>query len=283
MLPLFDLMMQAQNGKAMEALARQFNLAQDQAAKAVAALMPAFSAGFKRQSSNPFDFASLMQKASSGNYQSYFEDLARAFTPKGMADGQAALEQIFGSQEIARAVAEQAAKFSGLGQDVLRQMMPALADTMMGGLIKEMTGQMGRSAANAFVPEGMAAFQAQWLESLGLAPKKADPLTEQMRAMFDNPFTKAMQDMFTPKSGEKTEAADPFSFNPFMKSLQDMMAAGMGGTATSADKVKDEAAEAKPADPYSAFVNAVFDSGLDVQKSYQQSLDAIFEQWKPKG
>ncbi len=39
MLPLFDMMMQAQNGAAMEAIARQFNLAQEQATKAMAALM----------------------------------------------------------------------------------------------------------------------------------------------------------------------------------------------------------------------------------------------------
>lgn len=290
MLPLFDLMMQAQNGKGMEALARQFNLAQDQAATAVAALMPAFSAGFKRQSGNPFDFASLMQQAASGNYASYFEDLARTFTPQGMADGQAALSQIFGSQDVTRAVAEQASKFTGLGQDVLKQMMPALADTIMGGLIKQMTGQMGKPAANPFMPETMAALQQQWMQTMGLAPKKADPLAEQMKAMFDNPFTKAMQDMFTPKAaanqdtGSRPEAADPFSLNPFMKSFQEMMSSGMGAAAPASGKgATEDARAATPDEPYKTFVNSVFDSGLEVQKSYQAGLDAIFEQWKPKG
>ena len=46
MLPLFDMMLKSQNGAAMEMLSRQFNLAQEQSAKAMAALMPAFSAGF---------------------------------------------------------------------------------------------------------------------------------------------------------------------------------------------------------------------------------------------
>ena len=41
MLPLFDMMLKAQNGEGMEAIARQFNLAQEQAAQAMAALMPA--------------------------------------------------------------------------------------------------------------------------------------------------------------------------------------------------------------------------------------------------
>ena len=48
MLPLFDMMMQAQNGAAMDAISKQFNLAQEQATQAMAALMPAFSAGLKR-------------------------------------------------------------------------------------------------------------------------------------------------------------------------------------------------------------------------------------------
>ena len=42
MLPLFDMMMKAQGGNAMEAMAKQFGLAQDQMQQAMAALMPAF-------------------------------------------------------------------------------------------------------------------------------------------------------------------------------------------------------------------------------------------------
>ena len=53
---LYDMIMQAQNGNAVEIMARQFGLAQEQAAKAVAALMPAFSEGFKRNAANPYDW-----------------------------------------------------------------------------------------------------------------------------------------------------------------------------------------------------------------------------------
>lgn len=282
MLPLFDMMMQADNGKAMQAFASQFNLAQDQVAKAVAALMPAFSAGLKRQSSNPFDFASLMQKAASGNYASYFEDVTRAFTPKGMADGNAALQQIFGSQELAGAIAAQAAQFSGVGQDMMRQMMPALADGMMGGLIKQMTGQLpfGRTQTNPFTPDGMAAMTDQWLETMGLKQRRPDPMQAQMQAMFDNPFTQAMQAYFTPKTEKKAEESDPFSMNPFMKSFQEMFAGAAKGEAKPATAKPDLASA--PAEQYTAFVNTLFDSGLEVQKSYQASLDQLFDQWTKK-
>ena len=38
MLPLFDMIMRAQNGAAMDAMAKQYGLAQEQAAQAAAAL-----------------------------------------------------------------------------------------------------------------------------------------------------------------------------------------------------------------------------------------------------
>lgn len=285
MLPLFELFMKAENGKAMDALARQFNLAQGQTAQAVAALLPAFSAAFKRQSGTPFDFMSLMQRAASGDYARYFEDLTRAFTPQGVTDGNAALGALFGSDEIARAVADQAARLTGLSQDVLKQMMPALADTMMGGLFKEMTGQLnGAATANPFTPDGMLQMQRQWLEGLGLAPRKPDPLQAQMAAMFDNPFTKAMQGLFTGQPAQAKET-DPFGFNPAMKAFQDMMASAT--RAATPQPAKEEpapagAAEASAPDAYGAFINQMFDSGLEVQKSYQQSLDAILGSWTKK-
>jgi hypothetical protein len=131
MLPLFDMMLRAQNGTAMEAMASQFNLAQEQATKAMAALMPAFSSGFKRNSANPYDFSSLIGTMASGSYAKYFEDMNKAFTPQGIADGNQVLEKLFGSKEC-RAIAAQAAQFTGVG-GVLKQMLPVIADAIMGG------------------------------------------------------------------------------------------------------------------------------------------------------
>ncbi len=180
MLPLFDMMMQAQNGAAMEAVARQFNLAQEQATKAMAALMPAFSAGLKRSTSNPYDFVGLMQAVASGNYARYFEDMSRAFTPEGISDGNNILAQLFGSKEVSRAVAAQAAQMTGIGQDIYKQMLPVLADTLMGGLFKQTTGQMA-SPVNPFVNTAMGETIQKWLESTGFAPKPEGSRTQHLR------------------------------------------------------------------------------------------------------
>ncbi|MBB2754771.1 UNVERIFIED_ORG: hypothetical protein GGI57_005507 [Rhizobium aethiopicum] len=281
MLPLFDMMMQAQNGAAMEAIARQFNLAQEQATKAMAALMPAFSAGLKRSTSNPYDFVGLMQAVSSGNYARYFEDMSRAFTPEGISDGNNILAQLFGSKEVSRAVAAQAAQMTGIGQDIYKRMLPVLADTLMGGLFKQTTGQMA-SPVNPFVNKAMGETIQQWLESTGFAPKQkaAQP------SIFDNPFTQAMQQMFSVPKAAPAPQPNPFLDNPFAKAFQEMMA-GLGQPPAAkqpAAKTPEAPKEETKvnADSYTEILNAMFDSGLEVQKTYQRNLEAIFETYRPK-
>ena len=276
MLPLFEMMMRAQNGKAMDQMASQFNLAQEQATKAMAALLPAFSSGLKRSSTNPYDFSVLLNAMTSGTYGQYFEDVGKAFTPQGVADGNNVLEKLFGSKEISRAIAAQAAQFTGIGQDVLKQMLPAMADAIMGGLFKQSMGQLNEGS-HPFANGPMAAMMQQWLESSGLAPRKPEPPAA---TMFDNPFTQAMQGMF---SGQKPQATaqpgNPFADNPFAKAFQDMMS----GQFPAPPQPKAEEApqpEPSPAASYAEMMNAMFDSGLEVQKSYQKSMEQIFDGYR---
>ncbi|MBX5134803.1 DUF937 domain-containing protein [Rhizobium lentis] len=282
MLPLFDMMMQAQNGAAMEAVARQFNLAQEQATKAMAALMPAFSAGLKRSTSNPYDFVGLMQAVASGNYARYFEDMSRAFTPEGISDGNNILAQLFGSKEVSRAIAAQAAQMTGIGQEIYKQMLPVLADTLMGGLFKQTTGQMA-APVNPFVNTAMGETIQKWLESTGFAPK---PKTAPETSIFDNPFTQAMQTMFSAPKPEPAPQPNPFLDNPFAKAFQEMMAGLSQQPAAQKPTAKTQAAPKEEqklnAESYTEMLNAMFDSGLEVQKSYQRNLEAIFETYRPK-
>ncbi|KRB49835.1 hypothetical protein ASE04_14610 [Rhizobium sp. Root708] len=277
MLPLFDMMMQAQNGAAMDAVSKQFNLAQEQATKAMAALMPAFSAGLKRNSNNPYDFMGLMQSVGSGNYAKYFEDMSKAFTPQGISDGNNILAQLFGSKEVSRAVAAQAAQMTGIGQEIYKQMLPVIADTLMGGLFKQSMGQMS-APVNPFVNTAMGETIQRWLESTGFAPKvKAAPEP----SIFDNPFTQAMQLMFSvPKPERENAPVNPFLDNPFAKAFQEMMGNVGKPAPEKQPEPKDEGTAA--AESYVNMLSTMFDSGLEVQKSYQKNMEAIFESYMPK-
>ncbi|MBW8319674.1 MAG: DUF937 domain-containing protein [Arenimonas sp.] len=275
MLPLFDMMLRAQNGTGMEAMASQFNLAQEQVTKAMAALMPAFSSGFKRNTANPYDFSSLIGAMASGGYAKYFEDMSKAFTPQGIADGNQVLEKLFGSKEVSRAIAAQAAQFTGVGQEVLKQMLPVMADAIMGGLFKQTTGQM--ADANPFTGTPMGAMMQQWLESTGFQPKPAPQPN-----IFDNPFTKAFQDMMgAAQKPQASAAANPFFDNPFAKSFQEMMtgAYGMPAAGTAGKEAPKPEADVPPAAKMTEMMNAMFDSGLEVQKNYQKSMEQIFDSY----
>ncbi len=271
MMPLFDMMAMGQNGKLLEAFSSQMGLAQEQMTQALAALMPAFSSGLKRSATDPAHFATIMGSLASGNYAKYFEDLGSAFTPQGIADGNAFLGQIFGSSDAARAISEQAAKVTGIGQQALASMMPALASTMAGGLFKQMSGQMPGFGAT---PNPMAEMVDSWLQATGF---KAQPKPVNF---FDNPFTQAMQTMFT--SGQQkpkaSEPADPFGAVAFMKAMENVMTGD-------SPKPKEEP-KAVDLSQYTDMFNTIFDSGLEVQKSYQKSMESILDQYltgdKPK-
>ncbi|OHV75816.1 DUF937 domain-containing protein [Rhizobium sp. LCM 4573] len=270
MLPLFDMMLRAQDGAAIQAMAKQFNLAQEQAVQVLAALIPAFSFGLKNRSANPYDFAALTRDMLSGSYAKYFEDMSMAFTPEGIADGNAALEKLFGSKEVSRAIAAQAEQLSGIGQDILKKMMPAMADTIMGGLFKQMSGQMPGSD-NAFAASPMGQMMKPWLEGMGLQPKAkpqaADPL--------DNPFIQAAHKFWGIEQKQRAEAAsgNPFADNPFAKAFQELWAGTSPQSSASVKPKEKPAAE----DFYRDTLNSMFDSGLEVQKSYQKNMEAIFD------
>ncbi|MDB5555724.1 MAG: hypothetical protein JWL86_5708 [Rhizobium sp.] len=273
MLPLFEMMMKAQNGDAVNAMAKQFGLAQEQMQQAMAALMPAFSTGLKRSATNPYDFSSLMAAAGNGNYAKYFEDMGKAFSPQGIADGNNALGMIFGSKDVSRAVAAQAEQMSGIGQEVYKQMLPVIANAMMGGFFKQMAGQF-QAAGEAFSKGNPSDFFGQWMEAAGMKEK---PKAES-NPFLDNPFTQGFQ-TFLQQAGSANagQGANPFA-NPFLDMF--MGSKTRNDTAPAGNTPQAEPAEAAAAtNPFSGLVNQMFDSGVEVQKNYQKNVESIFDSY----
>lgn len=265
MLPLFDMMTKAQGGNAMEAMAKQFGLAQEQMQQAMAALMPAFSTGLKRSVTNPYDFSSLLAAAASGNYGQYFEDLTKAFSPKGIADGNNVLALIFGSKDVSRAVAAQAEQMSGIGQEIYKQMMPVVANTMMGGFFKQMASQF-QAAGDAFSQGKPADYFGQWIEAAGLKEKPKDS-----NPFLDNPFTQGFQTFL------RQAAAQGGAANPFFAMFGQTNEAKAPDTKTDEAAAKPDAASSQ--DAFGGLMNQMFDSGIEVQKAYQKSVESIFDSY----
>ena len=151
---LFDMLSQAQGGNGIEALSRQFNLSQQQTQSAVEALLPAFSQAFRQNSADPYGLGSLLTALGSGRHAQYAEDATKAFSPQGMAEGKGILDHLFGSKDLSRAVAAQASQATGIGQETLKQMLPAIATMLMGSLFKQTNNKVQAGAFGAANPLG---------------------------------------------------------------------------------------------------------------------------------
>jgi len=161
---------------------------------------------------------------------------------------------------------------SGIGQDIYKQMMPVVANAMVGGFFKQMAEQF-QAAGNAISAGKAPNFFEQWMQAAGMAEKpKAPP-----PSMFDNPFTQSFQAMFIPPAaGAGANAANPFAGNPFMKAFETMM---KPPAASEPEKKADKPAAAPEAATIANLFSQMFDSGIEVQKNYQKSMDGIFDRY----
>lgn len=281
MQPLFDMLTNAQNGQGMDLLARQFNLSQQQTELAIEALTPAFSTGLKRNAADPMGVAGFMQALASGDHAKYYENMANAFAPQGMADGNGILGHLFGSKDVSRAVAAQAAQATGIGQEVLKQMLPVIASTLMGGMFKQTTQpQMFGASSNGNV---FGQVMEQMMKQSGQMADSMQQASQRNPNPFDNPFGKALEQMFggsnkqaEPEAAQQnTNPFDP-SNNPFGKIFEEMM----GGSQPSAQEEPEPEPKREPAkSSYEDLFGEMFETGRMQQEQYQKSVESIFDQY----
>ncbi len=140
---LFDMIAAAQGGQAMTNLGRQFGLSEQQSADALRQLLPAFSTGLKRNTTNPMDLSAFLNALNGGQHSRYFEDANIFGDSAAVNDGNDILGHMFGSKDVSRAVAERAAAQTGIGAEILKAMLPYIASIIMGALFKQGQNPLG--------------------------------------------------------------------------------------------------------------------------------------------
>ncbi|MCJ2095385.1 DUF937 domain-containing protein [Methylobacterium sp. J-072] len=129
-------MFQAQGEAGIQAMAQQFGLTPEQTARAFEALMPALTLGLQRGAGlDPGAFARMFG----------MPEVARAAAPQGLE----ALTQMFGSAQLMQAVLRQASATSGVGAQVLRQMLPMMAGAVVASIVHVMLNQPQAEPAQA--------------------------------------------------------------------------------------------------------------------------------------
>ncbi len=293
MLNLFDMLNNADNGKGVDLLARQFNLSRQQTELALEALLPAFSQGLKRNTSDPYGIAGFMTALASGQHAKYFEDASRAFSPSGVAEGNGILGHLFGSKELSRAVASQAAQATGIGQDILKQMLPAIAAMIMGGMFKQSTNQLQAGGFGASNPLGDI-IEQMMRQGGGLGGSDGGGTRQRRQAEpqeapdpFDNPFGKVLKDMFgggaaadAPQRRPQPGGMD----NPFGKIFEEML--GGGSRRAPEPEPEEEPAPQRRANPsgrqrnpYDDVFGDMFESGRKTRDEYQKGVESVFDQF----
>ena len=143
---LADMLLNAHGGGAAELLAQRFGISPDQAASAVGALAPALASGLQQNAASEGGLQSLLGALLGGQHQQYVENAETLGRPDTIADGNAILGHLLGSKDVSRQVASRASEQTGLGPDLLKQMLPVVAAMAMGALSKHAVSQTGDQA-----------------------------------------------------------------------------------------------------------------------------------------
>jgi hypothetical protein len=118
-------------------VASELGISESQAANGAAALLPAILGGFKRtaqsQSTGLEGLTGMLGKLGGGALL----DNVQSPTPTDVNRGNEVLGQIFGSKDVSRTVASNAAGQAGLDASVLKKMLPMLAMSVGGFMSKQ--------------------------------------------------------------------------------------------------------------------------------------------------
>lgn len=131
----------------LQSVARELGVSEGDARSGVEALTPAILGGFKKQAqaqpSGLDGLGGLLGQLGGGGLL----DQVLGPQPTDVSRGNDVLGQIFGSKEVSRTVAQNAASQSGLDPSLLRKMLPMLAMLVTGYLAKQRGGGADTAAA----------------------------------------------------------------------------------------------------------------------------------------
>lgn len=138
----------------LESMARELNVPESQVASGAEALLPALLGGFKKQArAQPAGIdglGGLLGQLGGGGLL----DQVLAPQPTDVSQGNDVLGQIFGSKDVSRTVAQNAAAQSGLDPSLLRKMLPLLAMLVTGFMAKQQDATPSSMPSMPSMPAG---------------------------------------------------------------------------------------------------------------------------------
>ena len=150
---LMDLLEAGGGGKSIGALSKQLGIGGADTGKLVEALAPALMRGVQKQTERPDTMEGLTKALAGGGHQRYLDNPELLGDDAARADGNKILGHLFGSKDVSRNVAAQAAQKTGLESGLIKKALPMLAGLAMGALSKK--GQSGSQGFDGGILGGL--------------------------------------------------------------------------------------------------------------------------------
>src|SRR5690606_16611202 len=133
------MILNAQNGQAVDQIGSSLGLGRDQTRSAIEQLLPALAGGMARNATQPGGLESLEAALTRGSHAKYLDEPAQLGGAGSILDGNGILVHLLGSKDVSRQVAANASAQTGIGADILKKMLPMVASLVMASLARNAT------------------------------------------------------------------------------------------------------------------------------------------------
>ena len=164
--PIYTELARANDGKLLASLADQFGISETDAKRAVDLMMPKLTKALGDNIASEQGLAALLKALGSGNHAKYLDNKKIFGDAAIKEDGNAILGHLLGSKNKSRSVAARASADSGIGEMILRQILPYLASLLMSYLAKQGQGGGAGGGLGRGFPGGGGGGQSQDLSDV---------------------------------------------------------------------------------------------------------------------
>ncbi|MEO1460567.1 MAG: DUF937 domain-containing protein, partial [Pseudomonadota bacterium] len=153
------MIMDAQGGQGLGQLAQKFGIDESDLGGLAGMVAPAISSGAKRRAQQPGGLEAMLGQMMGETQGRYLDDPVAAAEPEARQQGEQFLEQILGSRDATQALGAAAAERTGVAQDKVAEVLPALAAMLQGGMQRQMPdstlqGMMGAAGGRGAASGG---------------------------------------------------------------------------------------------------------------------------------
>ncbi len=182
---LLNMLLNAGDGGAVKKLAQNHGLDESQVSSAITNLLPALGQGLARNAASPDGLSGLLGALSSGGHERYIDNPESLGHEDTVQDGNGILGHILGRKDVSRQVARNASAQTGIGEDVLKKMLPVVAAMAMGALSKQRSAPGVAAAGGTTESGGLMGMLGQFLGG-----KQGGSMTDNVLGMASKLFNK---------------------------------------------------------------------------------------------